>query len=113
MKIFVPQDTTYNKCYVVQNEDVIRGYDRVPTNNTSYNYRDYYINSDYIYKDGSGTWSQYTTLPVCLTSSVISNENWYRVDLSSILLIFFILFIFIVYYPMKLFTRLFGRWLKL
>lgn len=108
----MPSDTTYNKCYVVQNEDVIRGYDRVPSNNTSYNYRDYYINSDYIYKDGNGTWSQYTTLPVCLSSSVITNDFYYRVDLSNIMIIFFVMFFFIVYIPIKLFSRLFGRWLK-
>ena len=110
--IYVPSDSTYNKCYVVQNEDVIRGYDRIPTNNVSYNYRDYYIHSDYIYKDGSGQWSQYTTLPVCLSSDNITNSYWYRVDLSHILIIFFILFIFCVKYPYRLFIRIFGRWLK-
>lgn len=113
MKIYVPSDTTYNKCYVVQNENVIRGYDRVPSNNTNYNYRDYYIHSDYIYKDGNGTWSQYTTLPTCLPSSDITNDFWYRLDISNSLVIFGILFIFIIYFPMRLFMRLFGRWLKL
>ena len=78
--IYVPSDSTYNKCYVVQNEDIIRGYDRIPSNNTSYNYRDYYVHSDYIYKDGSGTWSQYTNLPVCLNSSIITNDFYYRID---------------------------------
>ena len=39
--IYVPNDDTYDKCYVVQNEDVIRGYDRQPSYNTIYNYRDY------------------------------------------------------------------------
>lgn len=110
--IYVPESTTYNKCYVVQNEDIIRGYDRVPQNNTSYNYRDYYIHSDYIYKDGNGTWSQYTTLPTCIDSSNISNSFWYRIDLSSILIIFLVLFVFVVKYPYRLFIRLFGRWLK-
>lgn len=110
--IYVPQDNTYNKCYVVQSEDVIRGYDRVPANNTSYNYRDYYINSDYIYKDGYGNWSQYTTLPTCLSSDNITNSFWYRIDLSHILIIFFILFVFVVKYPYRLFIRIFGRWLK-
>ena len=88
MKIFVPEDNTYNKCYVVQSEGVIRGYDKTPQNNTNYNYRDYYINSDYIYRDGTGTWSQYTTLPICLQSSQITNDIYYRRDLSSILIIF-------------------------
>lgn len=110
--IYVPRDTTYNKCYVVQNEEVIRGYDRIPQNNSTYNYRDYYIRSDYIYKDGSGQWSQYTSLPTCLSSDTISNSYWYRIDLSNILIIFLVLFIFIIKYPYRLFIRLFGRWLK-
>lgn len=110
--IYVPQSTTYNKCYVVQNEDIIRGYDHIPQNNISYNYRDYYIHSDYIYKDGSGQWNQYSTLPTCLATSDITNSYWYRIDLSNILIIFFILFVFIVKYPYRLFIRLFGRWLK-
>ena len=111
--IYVPDDTTYDKCYVVQNEDIIRGYDRLPANNTSYTYRDYYIHSDYIFKDGSGQWSQYTTLPVCLPTSSITNDFYYRVDFSQIVLIFSIFAFFIVYLPYKIWSRLFGRWLKL
>lgn len=108
-KIFVPEDTTYNKCYVVQSEGVIRGYDRVPSNNTSYNYRDYYINSDYIYRDGAGTWSQYSTLPVCLSSDVITNDFYYRVDLYKILIMFIIFAIFAIYIPIKIFSKLFRK----
>ena len=66
--IYVPSDNVYNKCYVVQNDNVIRGYDSVPTNNQNYAYRDYYINADYIYRDGTGSWSQYATLPICIDS---------------------------------------------
>ena len=69
--IYVPENNTYNKCYVVQNSDIIRAYDRVPSNNTNYNYRDYYIKSNYIYKDGTGSWSQYAALPICLTSFIL------------------------------------------
>lgn len=107
--IYLPEDTTYNKCYVVQNENVIRGYDRVPSNNTNYNYRDYYINSNYIYKDGTGQWSSYTTLPICLDNSVITNDFYYRNDICDILLIFVILVIFIVYIPIKIVFRIFKK----
>lgn len=106
--IYVPKDNTYNKCYVVQNEEVIRAYDRIPTNNANYNYRDYYIKSDYIYKDGTGTWSQYSTLPVCLNSSIITNDYWYRTDITNILIMFTIFVIFCIYCPVKLFLRLLG-----
>lgn len=109
MKIFVPQDTTYNKCYVVQSEGVVRGYDHYPSNNINYNYRDYYIRSDYIYRDGTGTWSQYSTLPICLDQSTITNDYKYRIDFPSILLSLFILFFFIVIVPLNLFKKLFKK----
>ena len=109
MKIYVPQDNTYNKCYVVQNEEVIRGYDRTPSNNVSYNYRDYYIRSDYIFKDGTGQWSQYTTLPVCLSSSVITNDYWYRLDITQVLINVTIIALFGLYFPWRIFKSLFGR----
>ena len=109
MKIYVPNDSTYNKCYVVQNEDIIRGYDRVPINNTNYNYRDYYIHSDYIYKDGNGTWSQYSTLPICLSSDIFTNDFYYRLDLTNVLINVFIISIFGLYFPWRIFKSLFGR----
>lgn len=113
MKIFVPDDPTYSMCYVVQSEGVIRGYDTIPRNNVSYNYRDYYINSDYIFRDGYGTWSSYSTLPECLPSSVITNDYWYRVDIYKSLIIFAILAFFIIMLPYKLMSRVFGRWLRI
>lgn len=106
-KIYVPRETIYNKCYVVQNSDVIRAYDRVPTNNTDYNYRDYYINSSYIYKDGFGSWGSYSNLPICLTSDVITNDYYYRLDFPNILIMFLIINIFAIYLPIKIFSKLF------
>ena len=107
--IYVPTDTTYNKCYVVQSEGVIRGYDVVPRNNISYNYRDYYVNSDYIFRDGTGSWSQYSTLPSCLSELDITNDYYYRVDFPNILLGFLILSIFCFYIPIKIFSRIFRK----
>ena len=108
-KIFVPSDTTYNKCYVVQSEGVIRGYDRQPNYNTNYNYRDYYINSNYIFRDGSGQWGQYSTLPICLDNNIITNDYYHRNDFSSILIIFFIINIFAIYLPIKIFSKIFRK----
>lgn len=107
--IFVPETTTYNKCYVVQSEGVIRGYDTYPRNNASYNYRDYYINSSYIYRDGTGTWSQYSTLPTCLSDSIITNDFYYRQDLPNILIMFLIINIFGIYLPIKIFSKIFRK----
>lgn len=109
MKIYVPSDNTYNKCYVVQSEGVIRAYDVLPSNNTSYNYRDYYIKSDYIYKDGAGSWSNYTTLPICLSSNDITNDYFYRLDITNVLLNVTIIALFGLYIPFRIFKSLFGK----
>lgn len=109
--IYVPEDNTYNKCYVVQNSDVIRAYDRVPSNYTDYNYRDYYIKSNYIYKDGTGSWSQYSTLPICLQSSSITHDFYYRNDFSDICIIFLVFSLIIFGIPYKLF-KTFRKGLK-
>ena len=107
--IYVPEDNTYNKCYVVQSEGVIRGYDRYPQNNVNYNYRDYYIRSNYIYRDGYGSWSQYTTLPVCLATDNLTNNFYYRNDFDSICIIFMTCFFFIFFIPFMLYKRIFRR----
>ena len=107
--IYMPFDSTYNKCYVVQSSDIIRGYDRVPSNNTSYNYRDYYINSSYIFKDGTGTWNQYSSLPICLDDDIITNDFYYRLDMPNILLMFLIINIFGIFIPIKIFSKIFKR----
>lgn len=109
--IYVP-DKNY-QCFVVQNENVIRAYKTVPRNNSTINYRDYYIHSDYIFQDGSQSFSQYSTLPVCLSSSEITDNWFYRLDLPDILISFTIICLFIFYIPYKIFSRFFGRWLKL
>lgn len=107
--IYLPEDNTYDQCYVVQADGVIRAYDTYPRNNTNYNYRDYYIKSDYIFRDGNGTWSQYSTLPICLDSSQITHNYYYRVDFPLILVGFLILSIFCFYIPLKIFSKIFRK----
>lgn len=106
--IYVPDLINY-KCYVVQSEGVLRGYEEIPTNNSTINYRDFYINSNYIYRDGFQTFGQFSTLPVCLSSDVITSDVYYRNDFDSILIIFLIMSIFCLYIPLKVFLRLFRR----
>ena len=109
MKIYMPQDNTYNKCYVVQSEGVVRGYAQVPQVNTTINYRDYYIKSDYIYRDGTQTFSSYSTPPTCLANDIITNDFWYRLDLTNVLLNVTIIALFGLYLPWRIFKSLFGK----
>lgn len=105
--IYVP-DINYS-CYVVIDSETIRAYETMPTQDSTINYRDYYINSNYLYEDGYQTFSRYSTLPVCLSNDVITDDFYYRNDLDSILIIFLILSIFCVFLPIKLLSKLFKR----
>ena len=106
--IYVPDLQNY-KCYVVQNEQILRGYKEIPRNNSTIEYRDFYMNSNYIYRDSSQQFSQYTTLPVCLSNDILTTEVYYRNDFDSILIIFFIMCILCFYIPLKIFSRLFKK----
>lgn len=108
MKIYVPDLESY-KCYYVYSSDVIRAYKEIPQNNKTIDYRDYYIKSNYIYKDGSTSFSSYATLPVCLDISNLTSDYYYRNDFASILVIFAIFAIFCFYFPFRLFRRLLWR----
>lgn len=108
MKIYVPDLTNY-KCFVVRTEGVIRGYEKVPQINQEINYRDYYINSSYIYKDGTESFGSYYTPPTCLASDVVTDSYYYRNDFDKILIIVLIFSIFIIYFPMKVIFKFFKR----
>lgn len=106
--IYVPEKENY-KCYVVQNEEVIRAYENIPSYNTNINFRDYYIRSDYIYREGTQQFGTYTTLPVCLPMDTLTSDYYYRLDFDKSLVIFFIFAIICIYIPLKIFSKLFKR----
>lgn len=112
--IYVPfENITDFKCYTIYDKDTIRAYVQTPQIGGSSNYTDYYVNSHYLSRNGTQQWGQYTqSLPVCVDTNKITNDFYYRNDLSNILTIFLILCIFCVFIPYKIFSRAFGRWFK-
>lgn len=107
-KIYIPDLTNY-KCFVVRNDSTIRAYKEIPTYNSDVDYRDYFYNSNYLYQDGVQTFSNYSTLPICLDNNNLTTDYYYRNDFPSILLMFAIIFYFGIYIPFKIFFRLFRR----
>lgn len=105
--LYVP-DLSYS-CYTVFDKDTIRSYQTIPHNDSYVNYVDYYVNSHYMEKTGVQYFSQYAILPTCLSSSILTDDIYYRNDLDSILIIFLIFCIFAFYLPIKLFARLYFR----
>lgn len=110
-KIYVPEFANGN-CAYIYNSDIIRVYDSTPRQNTTINYTDYYIKSSYISNTGSTTFSNYSTLPVCINSDNITTNYMYRNDISNIMITFLILLIICFYFPYRILSRMFGRWLK-
>ena len=109
MTIYLP-NTNYS-CYYMPNDYTIRAYHSTPRQNSTIDYTDYFINSHYINRSGTQTFNQYSTLPTCMTDTFTTNV-FYRNDIADIMITFFILLIICFYFPYRIITRAFGRWLK-
>lgn len=102
--IYLPSDYI-NNCNVVYN-----GYIRSYLNNNNTQWVDIYINQDYMLKPGSSNYSQVIQ---CDGVNTYTTNIFYRTDIDRILIIFIILFFICLILPYKVFSRFFGRWLKL
>lgn len=110
-KVYVPSYTNGN-CATVYSSNTLRVFDSVPANSTTITYTDYFLNSHYLSRTGSYSFDSSELLPSCISSDNISTDYWYRNDFDSILVILFILLIICIYFPIRLISRIFGRWLK-
>lgn len=102
--IYVP-DSTYS-CYSVLDSDTVRAYESTPVLDSDVNYRDYFINSHYVYSDGV---EHISSLPTCISSQNVTTEVYYRNDFSSILLTFVLLAFICFYLPTRLLFKLFRK----
>lgn len=109
--VYVPDLENY-ACVYMRSSDTLRAYKQAPAVDTTVQYRDYYIKSNYLYTDGEQSFTQYSVLPTCLSSAELTTEVYYRNDITDILICFFILAIVCFYLPYKLFTKLFRRAFK-
>lgn len=106
-KIFVPDLSTYT-CFVMHN-DYIRAYERNPAYNTNINYTDYYFKNNYYSLSGIQQFNNYSTIPTCIDSNLLTDVIYYRYDFDKILIIFLIMTIIIIYLPIKILFRFFRR----
>lgn len=102
-KIYIPSDYLDSPC-IIQNNGYMRAY----TNNSLTNYVDIYYDNNYALKEGY-SYNGYNG--VCDTINTYTDDFYYRVDFDSILIGFSILSFFIIFLPLKLFSKLFNvRW---
>lgn len=107
-KIFVPDLSSYKCVYMYQN-NILRAYKTMPTYNTEVSYTDFFVENHYLYREGTQSFSSYSSLPNCLSNNVLTDDFYYRTDFVDIMIIFFIFAIFILYLPIKVVFRFFRR----
>ncbi len=111
--IYVPDTTSY-ACYVLHDKDTIRAYTQMPYNpsdnygSVNINYRDYYINSHYLYTDSYEQFSRYSKLPVCLSTDTLTEAYFYRNDAPELMLLFVLIAGFFLFFA-RMFLRTFFR----
>lgn len=112
-KVYVPKDYINKPCVEVYGHNVIRVYDKKPALNSDSTFTDFYTDMDYYSKTGSTSWGQWSnTLPVCVPNKDLVSDVYYRIDFSNSLIIIFIFIILLIYFPYRLISRIFGRWLR-
>lgn len=104
--IYVPNLVDY-ACFYVRDSETIRAYKTMPHQGNDVEYRDYYINSHYVYADGVQQFGTYTTIPTCLELEVLTNAYVYRNDFADILLVFILMLCFVWFFVAKPFKLLF------
>lgn len=103
-KIYVP--TNYvNHCNVF-NDNYIRSY----TNSNRTEWVDIYYKDNYALKSGYTNMSNPNV--ICDTLNTYTDNIYHRYDFDSIIVIFSFMLIFCFYFPYRLISRMFGRWLK-
>lgn len=100
-----------NNCIVVDNlnSGYIRVYDEMPYPNSSIHYIDYFLQYDYITREGYQTFSNYSYSVNCQAHNNFTTDYMRRVDFPEIVLVTFILAIVFFYIPFKVFIRFFKR----
>ena len=108
--LYVPDDLPYNACYVLQNNYTLRVYDEVPRANSTIDYIDVALDNHYIYRDGTQTFSTYTTIPTCIVSDRITNSWIYRTDIFEIMGVIVIIVVILYFCLSKPIKCLFRGW---
>ena len=104
IKVYLPSfnDT---QCAIILDSETIRVYDSIDIN-TNVTFTDYFINSHYLNKTGN---ILLTESVECLNSNLITNDFYYRNDLSDILICFLIILLFAFYFPFKIMCRFWKK----
>lgn len=112
-KYYIPSDLlNSNYTYVLSPNDYIT----INTNTGCSGYGNtctcYRLDYNHYYRSGAFNCST-STSSFHLNYSDLTSDYYYRNDFPSIVIMVFCLSIMLLYFPYKIFSRLFGRWLKI
>lgn len=94
-----------HQCAIILDSNTIRVYDSIDIN-TNVSYTDYFINSHYLSTTGNILLTENVD---CLSSDIITNDFYYRNDLSDILICFLIILIICFYLPYRIMCRFWKK----
>lgn len=111
-KYYVPVSNINDySCYIVYDSQTIRAYkNNLQIGNNDYT--DFFVNSHYMEKDGTQVIQSTVEMPVCINVDNITNDKFYRNDIAHIL-VFASFTLFFIFLAIKIFSRIFGKWMKL
>ena len=104
--IYVPNHNNYN-CIVYQSNH-LRAYKQDPNINNVVDVDYIYFTNHYdivSYKQNTSNWGTYE----CIPSNQVTDDYFYRHDITDILIFFTILLFFTVLIPIKIFSKLFKK----
>lgn len=109
--IYLPNAVTSSQCAYVYDKDTIRVYDEVPRVNSTINYTDYFINSNYLTRTGSTTFGQWSTISYdCLDYEDFTTNVGYSSYFDKVLIMSFILIASVWFLVKTLLRRfIYGR----
>ena len=109
--IYLPVEVKNSNCAYMYDKDTIRVYEEVPRYNATINYTDYFINSDYLSRSGATTFGSYGTINYsCISPDKFTTNAIYRLDITNIFILAFILIFFGWFIVRTLLRRLlYGR----
>lgn len=86
--IYVPE-LNYS-CFYVLDSNTIRAYKTMPTNisENEVEYKDFFINSHYLYREGKEVFTPISVIPQCLDHEKLTSDYYYRNDFFEILFVF-------------------------
>lgn len=111
MNLYVNDEFIDYKC-IVPNSNYVRIYKTKPFQNSTIDYIDLYTTNHYYFTRGSQTFGSYSYNINCSNDYTLTSSYWYRNDLDSILICVLVITLICIYFPCRIFSRVFGRWLK-